>query len=557
MGNKRDALDVARRRAFGAGTGLGAPAGIAHAARQPTLRSAADRRPSTLAGRGAPDSVGLGAPAGIVHAVGANLRFGPYELVRRLGSGGMAETYLAVRHGPGGFVQHVCVKRILPVHEADPQFVKQFLTEARLAAQLRHASIAQVVDFGEVDGSHYLALELIDGMDLRALLNKLRARGERMPVPVLVHVVLEIARALDFAHTRGATRPPVIHRDISPSNVLVSRAGEVYLIDFGIARSLDAGASVSGVVRGKVPYMAPEYALSGRYDARTDLFSLGVLLFEALAQRRPFDGRTDLDTLQRIQEGRRPSLVELAPDTPEALVRAVDTLLSPDPARRPSSAGQLVDRLAAIAPPPTVVRELGALVRSCTESLSESLRILAEPTSTITAVSPGTPPSPGLPAVRRSDPGADTSTADPFGRTIASSPHLDAIADPTDATAAPEERDVSWSATDPTRISLHDRSKPPRAATPTTQPAARPAPDPGPIKPQLANTAVAQRALPPSGPPIKPQLADTGVLHAASPLLPRPAPPKRKTRPIVIGLVVFGIAMLLTYGVVALLRALG
>ena len=202
----------------------------------------------------------------------------------------MAETFLAVRRGPGAFEQKVCVKRILPAFEQDQDFVRQFLEEARVSAQLRHANIVQVLDFGVVDGSHYLALELVEGMDLHKLLRSLGDRGETMTSGLVVYLATELANALEYAHGGGGqSTSPVVHRDISPSNVLVSRAGEVKLTDFGIAKAAHGPGPIptTGVVKGKVPYMAPEYALSGKSDPRSDLFALGVLLFEALAGRRP------------------------------------------------------------------------------------------------------------------------------------------------------------------------------------------------------------------------------------------------------------------------------
>src|SRR5690242_11864898 len=136
-------------------------------------------------------------------------RFGPYELVRRLGAGGMAETFLAVRRGPGAFEQHVCLKRILPAFESDRDFVKLFMEEARIAAKLRHANIAQVIDFGVSEGSHYLTLELIDGMDLRELLRGLAGEGQPLAAGIVSYFAVELAAALEAAHGQG-----VVHRDI-------------------------------------------------------------------------------------------------------------------------------------------------------------------------------------------------------------------------------------------------------------------------------------------------------------------------------------------------------
>lgn len=371
----------------------------------------------------------------------APVSYGPYELVRQLGSGGMAETFLAVRRGPGGFEQHVCVKRILPALESDPELVRLFMEEARLAAQLRHANITQVVDFGTVHGSHYLALELVDGIDLRALLARLRAEGRALEPSVAIYIAAELAAALDFAHTAEHGRHAVIHRDISPSNILLSRSGEVYLTDFGIARALGAKRNTqSGVVRGKVPYMAAEYALTGTFDQRSDLFAVGVVLFEALAGRRPFDGVTELDTLTRIKDGRHPSLAELTPAAPSSLTAIVEQLLVPRPEERFQTAGALLRALAHVAPPPTVAQALAELVRTSAPSIRESL----DPMATGTAAIPSAAGAPAYPAVTEAEPGVHTRTRPP-SRSAAPRSTFDR---------------PSWKATDPDQISHHDRASP-------------------------------------------------------------------------------------------------
>lgn len=427
----------------------------------------------------------------------ATIPFGPYELVRRLGSGGMAETYLAVRRGPGGFEQHVCVKRILPALESDPELVRMFMDEARLAAQLRHANITQVVDFGVAAGSHYLALELVDGMDLRALLRALREQGRTLDPLLVVHVGTQLAAALDFAHTPERGRHAVIHRDVSPSNVLVSRAGEVYLTDFGIARALGvARYTTSGVVRGKVPYMAPEYALTGRFDARSDLFALGVILYEALAGQRPFDGATDLDTLERIKEGRHPPLASLAPRAPSSLIAIVEQLLVPSPDERFQSAAAVLDALAHVAAPPTVARQLGELVRASSVSLAQSLSLSAPSKTT---VMDRAAPSPAYPQVVPAGPDDPTRTNDAgLAKTTVDAPQ---------ATWSPSPPREKWTATDPSRISQHDRPSPYASAPPRivgAPPSSIPATRIGPAAAKAQNPLAAPGAVAvpaPSGAP--------------------------------------------------------
>jgi serine/threonine protein kinase len=187
-----------------------------------------------------------------------SVRFGDYDLVERLGVGGMAETFLAIRRGPGGFEQRVCLKRILPTFVGDSEFVEMFLREARLSALLHHGHIARVLDFGIIGGTHYLTLELIEGTDLRGTLRHLRSRGESLDPGLTSFLAHALGAALDFAHTadEDGNAAGIIHRDVSPSNVLLSNAGEVKLADFGIAKATNLPGSIqSGALKGKVPYI--------------------------------------------------------------------------------------------------------------------------------------------------------------------------------------------------------------------------------------------------------------------------------------------------------------
>jgi len=318
-------------------------------------------------------------------------QFGSYEAVRRLGAGGMAETFVAIRRGPGGFEQKVCIKRVLPAYAEDPEFSAAFLREAQTSGALRHANIVQVLDFGLADDSYYLALELIDGLDLRAL--TATSTGRRTLSPELVSLIAgELSAALEHAHTGDSEREPVVHRDVSPSNVLVSPAGEVKLTDFGIARALGGTHLTStGVIKGKVPYLPPEYIERGDFDQRGDLFSLGVLLFELLAGERPFDGESDLDTIRRIASGERASLRELAPDVPANLAACVERLLASAPADRFGSARELLDALPPVATH-AARRELGQLVEERARLQRASSRV---PPPQARPAQPAAPDDPG------------------------------------------------------------------------------------------------------------------------------------------------------------------
>jgi eukaryotic-like serine/threonine-protein kinase len=342
-------------------------------------------------------------------------QLGPFELLRRLGAGGMAETFLAVRRGPAGFEQRACIKRILPAYESDQEFVRSFLAEARTSAALRHANIVQVLDFGfsEREASHYLALELVDGMDLRVLIT----REAQLDPELVTLIASDLAAALEHAHAEDEGRPPVVHRDLSPSNVLISRAGEVKLTDFGIARVIGGSHQTSsGIIKGKIPYMPPEYIEAGSFDARGDLFALGVLLYELCHGRRPFDGDSELDTLRKIAAGeRRP----FEADAPAALVACVDRLLQKQPDDRFQDARALLEALPSV-PVNQVRRRLAAMVRARTSIPSAadgrlSVNVPVGPTVSMpgppTSIDAGTPTPGSAPALaeRRSRRGSGPS----------------------------------------------------------------------------------------------------------------------------------------------------
>ncbi|MGB8332782.1 MAG: serine/threonine-protein kinase, partial [Polyangiales bacterium] len=268
---------------------------------------------------------------------------GPYELVRRLGVGGTAETFEAIRRGPGGFSQRVCLKVVLPFYRDNEEFKRLFRREAMLAAKLRHRNIVGMIDFGEIDGRSYVALELIDGIDLRTLLDT--HDRNRLDAELVVLVGLELAAALVHAHTPplGSGFDGLVHRDISPSNVLISRQGEIMLTDFGIAKANEEPRKQTSGAKGKFPYMSPEQLRAEPLDGRSDLFSLGVVLFEALAGIRPFDGANDPTTIMRILNGEHAELAEWVPDAPPKLCAAIERLIHRDPDKRIQSATELIE----------------------------------------------------------------------------------------------------------------------------------------------------------------------------------------------------------------------
>jgi len=295
-------------------------------------------------------------------------QFGEYEIIRPLGSGGMATTHLAVRRGAAGFRKVVALKRILTQSESSPESIVLFKGEAKLAADLIHPNIAQVFDFGEIGGVYYMALEFIEGADLRVLTLALREQNQPMPLDMVKVVAVDLCAALAYAHQLEINGAPanIVHRDVSPANVLISYAGAVKLADFGIAKAItNEHKTETGVVKGKVAYMAPEQALMGKsVDGRADLFSLSVVLYEIAAGRRPFTGTSELDTLQNLVTGKYPPLIEVAPHIPYELAAVIERNLKPQVADRFADAEAMLDALAAFTLPANARLQLGKLVRT-------------------------------------------------------------------------------------------------------------------------------------------------------------------------------------------------
>jgi hypothetical protein len=262
----------------------------------------------------------------------------------------MGEVFRARVSGARGFEKQVVIKRILPHLAGDPAFVERFLDEGRLAVRLNHAGIAQVFDLGEDEGRFFIAMEFIDGVDLAELMRQLAQRSEKMPVTWVVHVLVALLDALDYAHeVRGQDGRPlgIVHRDVSPSNVMLSRSGEVKLLDFGIARAIEQMKSpMSATVRGKFGYMSPQQAAGLRIDRRSDLFSLGVVAWELIAGRPLFEGPSDLATLERVRTLEPPPLPVVG--LPDGLSEFVARLLAREPEGRYGSAHEAAEVLRGI-----------------------------------------------------------------------------------------------------------------------------------------------------------------------------------------------------------------
>jgi eukaryotic-like serine/threonine-protein kinase len=299
---------------------------------------------------------------------------GRYELLMRVGTGGMATVWAARLRGSRGFQKMVALKTILPRFSADPVYERLFLDEARLTAQVRHPNVAQILDLGEDNGMLFLAMEWIEGVSVSELLRAAGETGTQIPLSVAIRIVTQAAAGLHAAHElRDAEGELVglVHRDVSPQNILVSFDGITKVIDFGIAKVVRDGAedaTHSFQVRGKVGYLAPEQIMDGTTDRRADLFALGVVLYVLTAGAHPFEGRGPLATLYNIAQEpfTRPST--LKKDYPEELEAAVLRCLEKDRARRFATCDELVWTLESSIP---------ADLRATDQDVAEFVRSLA------------------------------------------------------------------------------------------------------------------------------------------------------------------------------------
>jgi serine/threonine protein kinase len=262
-------------------------------------------------------------------------RLGSYEIVRKLARGGMAELFLARSVGPEGFEKLVVLKKILPRNAENPRFVQLFLDEAKLAGSLTHPHIVQTYDMGRVGNDYFFAMEFVHGQDLRSILRRSERTQRKVPIDVAVQIARNVASALHYAHERrrgDGTLVDIVHRDVSPSNILVSYDGGIKLADFGVAKASSSSARTrTGTLKGKVGYMSPEQARGAPIDRRSDIFSLGVVLWELVAVRRLFKSDNDLATIQSIINGDTPPLEKFRPDCPPELEKIILRALAKDP----------------------------------------------------------------------------------------------------------------------------------------------------------------------------------------------------------------------------------
>ena len=265
-----------------------------------------------------------------------------YRVVERLASGGMAEVFLAESAGIEGFKKQVAIKRVLPSLSEKKRFIAMFLDEARLSASLSHSNVAQVFDIGVGDNAYFIVMEYVDGADLKAVIEYMRKSGQAFPVEAACYIASKICEGLTYAHELcGPDGQPmhIIHRDMSPPNVLITKHGEVKIVDFGLAKAASQlEKSEAGVIKGKFGYLSPEAAQGREIDHRTDIFAVGIILWEMLSGRRLFLGDTDFGTVKMVQQAKIPDLRELNPAVPEELVNILTRSLAREPAARYGSA---------------------------------------------------------------------------------------------------------------------------------------------------------------------------------------------------------------------------
>ncbi len=274
-------------------------------------------------------------------------RLGKYRIIAKLGQGGMATVYLSVVPGPAGFNKLLVVKELKEDLSHDPDFLNMFLNEARLAARLNHPNVVQTYEVGVEEGRHFLVMDYLDGQPLHAVLR--RASRTKMPLDIHVRVLADMLAGMHYAHTLrdfDGTPLNVVHRDISPQNVFVTYDGQVKLVDFGIAKAAGASTTTqSGVFKGKLSYVAPEQAAGEPLDARADLFSVGVMLWEAMAARRFAQGDAQAALLARRLSGTEPRIREVVPDADAELADICDRAMALSPDDRFRSAGEFRDAL--------------------------------------------------------------------------------------------------------------------------------------------------------------------------------------------------------------------
>jgi TonB family protein len=278
--------------------------------------------------------------------------FGKYLLLDRVNIGGMAEVWRAKTFGAGGFERIVAIKRILPNIAEDEEFISMFLDEAKITVQLNHANIAQIYELNNLSNSYFIAMEYVSGKDLRAVFDRCRKRGEPAPIPLTCYAIAQCSEGLDYAHRakdRQGRDMSIVHRDVSPQNILISDEGDIKLCDFGIAKAASkVSTTMSGALKGKLQYMSPEQAWGKRLDRRSDIFSLGSVLYEMLTGAPLFEGDTDMSVLESVREGDVATPSARGAEVPKRVDQIVVKALAKNPQDRYQNASEFEKDLHAV-----------------------------------------------------------------------------------------------------------------------------------------------------------------------------------------------------------------
>ncbi len=330
---------------------------------------------------------------------------GKYEVLELAGEGGMAKVYRGQTHGAAGFTRPVAIKRVLAPLSQNPEFLKMFVEEARVVSELDHPNIAQIHDFDrDRNGEYYLVLEWVEGLTLSDWRRGYRAHGHHTPWSLTAAVGIEVLQALHMAHVRrdAAGRPaPVFHRDITPQNVMLSNCGVVKLTDFGLARAMDRSSITKpGFVKGKISYLAPELTYEAEPSAQTDVFSVGVVLWEILAGEKLFKGEDPIKVIGTIRESETPDLALIRDDLPEGLLEILHKALRRNPIERYASSRDMARALAALLRESDEVTDSHVIAQSVRWSASQLER--AQPSE------PPTKPFAARDALAQADSAAET-----------------------------------------------------------------------------------------------------------------------------------------------------
>ena len=268
-----------------------------------------------------------------------------YRVVEKLESGGMAEVFRAESEGLQGFKKQVAIKRVLPHLSEKKKFISMFLDEARLSAHLSHSNCVQVFDIGVGDNAYFIVMEFVDGANLKSIAESLKKSGHTFPVSAAVYIAIQICNGLSYAHELKDPQGNdlhIVHRDMSPPNVLVTKFGEVKIVDFGLAKAnSQLEKSEPGIIKGKFSYLSPEAAMGQDVDPRTDVFAVGIILWELLAGQRLFMGDTDFQTVKKVQQAVIPPITQINENAPPELERIMARALARDPDLRYRTAREL------------------------------------------------------------------------------------------------------------------------------------------------------------------------------------------------------------------------